>query len=116
LGDGLGHLAFAGVGAGLLLGVWPVWTALVAAVVGAVALERLRSSGRASGDLALALFFYTGLAAGSVLSSRAGAGAGITSYLFGSVLTVTVADVVTIAVLGAAIVIAVAACWRALFA
>ena len=28
MGDGLGHVAFAGVAAGLLLEVWPIWTAL----------------------------------------------------------------------------------------
>src|SRR5688500_6360349 len=62
LGDGIGHVAFAGVAAGLLAGVWPIWTALIAAVVGAVTIEWLRSRGRASGDLALALFFYSGIA------------------------------------------------------
>ncbi len=45
LGDGLGHVAFAGVSAGLLLGVWPVWTALAAALTGAVAIEWLRTRG-----------------------------------------------------------------------
>ena len=38
MGDGLGHLAFAGVAAGLLMEVWPIWTALLAAVIGAVAI------------------------------------------------------------------------------
>ena len=42
VGDGIGHVAFAGVAAGLLLDVSPVLSALVAAVVGAVALEWLR--------------------------------------------------------------------------
>ena len=28
VGDGVGHVAFAGIGAGLLTGIWPVWTAL----------------------------------------------------------------------------------------
>lgn len=116
LGDGLGHVAFAGVGAGLLFGVWPVWTALVAAVAAAVALERLRARGRTGGDLALALFFYGGLAAGAVLASRAGAGASVNSYLFGSVLTVTGGDVVTVAVVGAVVAGTVAVCGRALFA
>src|SRR5205085_9019070 len=72
LGDGVGHLALAGVAAGLLLGVWPVWAALVVAVVGAVGIERLRARGRASGDLALALFFYSGIAAGVVLVGLSG--------------------------------------------
>ena len=42
VGDGIAHVAFAGVGAGLLLQVWPVWTALAFAVIGAVGVEMLR--------------------------------------------------------------------------
>ncbi len=72
LGDGIGHVAVAGVAAGLLFGMWPMWTALVVAVVAALALEWLRSRGRTSGDLALALFFYGGIAAGVVLAGRSG--------------------------------------------
>ena len=45
VGDGLGHVAFAGVAAGYLLGVSPVLTALCFAVVGALAIEWLRSRG-----------------------------------------------------------------------
>ena len=70
LGDGIGHVAVAGIGAGLLFGTSPTWTALVVAVVAALALEWLRSHGRTSGDLALALFFYGGIAAGVVLAGR----------------------------------------------
>jgi zinc transport system permease protein len=117
MGDGVGHVAFAGVAAGLLLDVWPVWTALVAAVAGAVAVEWLRSRGRASGDLALALLFYSGIAAGVVLTGLAGSlGAGTLTYLFGSILTVEAADAWTVAVLGAGILATVAVSWRALLA
>src|SRR5262245_35015533 len=45
VGDGIGHVAFAGVAAGILLGVSPVLTALVAAVLGGVVVELLRSRG-----------------------------------------------------------------------
>jgi zinc transport system permease protein len=115
MGDGVGHVAFAGVAAGLLAGVWPVWTALVAAVGGAVAIEWLRARGRATGDLALALFFYAGIAGGVVLTGLAGSlDAGTLTYLFGSILTVTPGDVRTIAVLGAIIVAVVVLAWRAL--
>jgi zinc transport system permease protein len=72
IGDGIGHVAFAGVGAGLIAGIWPVWTALVFAVGGALGVEWLRSRRRASGDLALALFFYSGIALGVVLVSLGG--------------------------------------------
>ncbi|MGH9213492.1 MAG: metal ABC transporter permease [Acidimicrobiales bacterium] len=116
LGDGIGHVAFAGVAAGLLLDVWPVWTALVAAVVGAVAIEWLRARGRATGDLALALLFYSGIAGGVVLTGLADSlNTGTLTYLFGSILTVDQSDAVTIAVLGALIVLVVVVAWRALF-
>jgi len=116
MGDGIGHVAFAGVAAGLLAGVWPIWTALVAAVFGAVVIEWLRIRRRAGGDLALALFFYSGIAGGVVLTGMADSyDAGTLTYLFGSILTVDRPDVVTIAVLGVVIVAAVAVAWRALF-
>ncbi|MBA3728445.1 MAG: metal ABC transporter permease [Actinobacteria bacterium] len=117
LGDGIGHLAFAGVAAGLLLDVWPVWTALAVSVLGAVALERLRARGSASGDLALALFFYGGIAGGVVLIGLAESlNANIFSFLFGSLLTVSAADVWTVVVIGALIVLTIALSGRALFA
>lgn len=116
LGDGVGHVAFAGVAAGLLAGVWPVWTALAAAVVAAVAIEWLRSRGRATGDLALALFFYSGIAGGVVLVGLAGSmDASTLTYLFGSILTVDASETLTIALLGAVILGVVAVTWRALF-
>lgn len=117
MGDGIGHLAFAGVAAGLVLNLWPVWTALVVAVVGALATERLRVRASSSGDLALALFFYAGIAGAVVLTGLAGGlNAGILSYLFGSILTVAPGDVWTILGLGAAIVLSVGIAGKALFA
>ena len=115
VGDGVGHTAFAGVAAGYLLGVSPVLTALVAAVVGAVGIEWLRSRHQAVGDQALALLFYTGLAAGVVLASSAGAlNVNLFAFLFGSILTVTREDLVVVGVLGIGGLAAVALLYRAL--
>ena len=118
IGDGIGHLAFAGVGAGLVATVSPVWTALVFAVAGALGIEWLRSRRRASGDLALALFFYSGIALGVVLvsSSAQGLSANVLTYLFGQPLTASAADVRLIVVLGAVIIGAILATRRVLFA
>jgi zinc transport system permease protein len=116
LGDGIGHMAFAGVALGALTGVWPIWTALAVSVAGAVTIEQLRSRGRASGDLALAIFFYGGIAAGVVIVGLAGAlDATLFGYLFGSLLTVTRGEVAVIAVMGAVVVGTVAVFGRALF-
>jgi zinc transport system permease protein len=116
LGDGIGHVAVAGIGAGLLFGTSPVWTALVVAVAAALALEWLRSRGGTSGDLALALFFYGGIAAGVVLAGRSATDTNLQPYLFGSILTVTENDVYTVVALGALIVAAIALTRRALVA
>ena len=116
MGDGIGHVAFAGVAGGLLVDVWPVWTALGLAVVAAVAMERLRHRTQASGDVALALFFYSGIAGGVVLVGLDGSlNANLFSYLFGAVLTVDRNELVTIACLGAVVVLTIALTRRALF-
>jgi len=117
IGDGIGHVAFAGVAAGYLLGVSPVWTALAAAILGAVVIEWLRAYRRTAGDQALALVFYTGIAGGVVLISAAGAlNANLFTYLFGSILTVTRRDLLTIVLLGSAALALVAVSLRALLA
>jgi zinc transport system permease protein len=117
MGDGIGHVAFAGVAAGLLVDVWPIWTALVFAVAGAITIEWLRSRGRATGDLALALLFYSGIAGGVVLTGLAGSlDASTLQYLFGSILTVTTGDAVTISLLGLVIVATAVVCWRPMLA
>jgi zinc transport system permease protein len=117
IGDGIGHLAFAGVGAGLVAGVSPIWAALVVAIAGALGIEWLRSRRTASGDLALALFFYSGIAAGVVLVSLAREfDANILTFLFGGSLTVDDQEVVTIVGLGAVIVAAMLVLRRGLFA
>ena len=49
LGDGLGHVAVAGIGASLLLATSPTWTALVVAVAAALLIEWLRTRRRSVG-------------------------------------------------------------------
>jgi len=117
IGDGIGHVAFAGVAAGYLLGVSPVWTALAAAVIGAAGIEWLRARRRTAGDQALAIVFYTGIAGGVVLISAAGAlNASLFSYLFGSILTVTRTDLTRIALLGLGSLLLIAVLLRSLLA
>ena len=94
MGDGIGHVAFAGVAAGFLLRTSPVITAIAAAVLGAVALELLRERDRMAGDVALALIFYGGIAVGVLLINLADAStANLLGYLFGSIVSVNEHDV-----------------------
>jgi zinc transport system permease protein len=117
IGDGIGHVAFAGVAAGYLIGISPVATGVVAAVVGAIGVEWLRARRRTAGDQALALLFYTGIALGVVLISAAGAlNANLFTFLFGSILTVTGGDLILVAILGAVGLGVVAVLYRTLVA
>jgi len=116
IGDGIGHVAFAGVGAGLLAGWAPLWTALAFAVGGSLGIEWFRSRRRTSGDVALAILFYSGIALGVVLISLGeGISANVLTYLFGQPLTVKPGGVWAIVLLGLGIVVAVMVLRRAMF-
>jgi zinc transport system permease protein len=103
LGDGIGHVALTGVAMGWLAGsaagltphdLLAVPGAVIAAVIGAVLIELVREKGKTSGDVALALLFYGGIAGGVLLIGLAGGtAANLTGYLFGSISTVTELDV-----------------------
>src|SRR3954462_7853153 len=118
IGDGIGHVALTGVGVGLLLGRSPVITAVIVAAIGAVGVELVRQRGRTSGDLALALLFYGGIAGGVVLVglSTDSSNANLMQYLFGSLITTSTQDVVIIAGLGVAVLLAMLLLRPALFA
>jgi zinc transport system permease protein len=118
IGDGIGHVALTGVGVGLLTNTSPVLTAVLVATVGAVGVELIRERGRTSGDLALALLFYGGIAGGVVLVGLSDdkGNTALMQYLFGSLITTSPEDIAVIGVLGAAVLIAMLALRPALFA
>lgn len=118
MGDGIGHVALTGVALGFLLGTAPVLTAVVVATLGAVVIELVRQQGRTSGDVALALLFYGGIAGGVLLISLAPAGgnANLLSYLFGSLTAVAPSDVVVIGALSAVLLLTLAVVGPQLFA
>ncbi|MGW4775823.1 metal ABC transporter permease [Streptomyces filamentosus] len=118
MGDGIGHVAMTGVGLGFLLNSSPVWMATLVAVAGSVAMELIRAYGKTRGDLALALLFYGGMAGGVLLINLAptGSNANLTSYLFGSLSTVSPEDVTAISVLAAFVVLVTVGLRQQLFA
>jgi zinc transport system permease protein len=126
MGDGIGHVALTGVALGWLIGNWAhlvpqdslaVPGAVVTAVVGSIAIELVRERGRTSGDLALALMFYGGIAGGVLLIKIAGGtNSNLISYLFGSISTVSRADLVWTVVLAVLVLVVGVGLRAALFA
>lgn len=117
LGDGIGHVALTGVALGVLTSTSPVLTAAVVSVIGAILIELVRVRTRTSGDVALALLFYGGIAGGVLLIGLApGANnATLTSFLFGSVSTVSEQDIWIVGALAVGVAAVVAFYGRELF-
>ena len=106
IADTLAHVSLAGIAIGLLLGINPVFTALGVAVIASLGIEKLRLSKRVYGESALALFLSGSLALAIVLLSLAhGFNTNLFNYLFGSIVTVTMTDVYTIAILAVVVII-----------
>ncbi|MFA5077562.1 MAG: metal ABC transporter permease [Candidatus Micrarchaeia archaeon] len=101
LGDGLAHISFGGIAAGMFFGVYPLLSALAFAVASALGIQKLKQM-KVYGDAAVAIFFSFGLALGVVLVSMSrGFGTDLMSYLFGSILAVSQNDLLLIAAVGA---------------
>jgi zinc transport system permease protein len=118
MGDGIGHVALTGVALGFLLQVSPVWMAVAVSAVGAIGMELIRSYGRARGDIALAMLFYGGMAGGVMIIYLApnGSNANLTSYLFGSISTVSPQDIPPMLGLAVFVLLVVLGLRRQLFA
>lgn len=98
IADTLAHVSLAGVALGLFFGINPMITALGSSVVASVAIEKLRTTKKIYGESALALFLSGSLALAVVILSFArGFNANLFSYLFGSIVTVSIGDVYLIA-------------------
>ena len=108
--DGIAHVAFGGIAVGLFAGVFPFWTSMVAAVAGALGLQKLRSGSGVPGDAAVAVVLVMGLAVGVLLISASGGfSTDLFGVLFGSILLVSAEDALAISVASAAVIAALLA-------
>lgn len=115
LGDGLGHIAFAGVTGGYLLGIYPAVAAVIVTVLGAMGIEIVRRRHSHHADTTLAIFFYAGIAMAIIFSTMTRMpSAGLLSFLFGSIITVSLTDVLLIGVVAVVVVITVGLLFRQL--
>jgi zinc transport system permease protein len=122
IGDALAHTAFAGVAVGLFVnsvlgtGVSPYLTAVVVAMLAALAIELISEVTDAYNDVSMAIVLSTGFALGAVLISlnAGGLAVGVNQYLFGNLSTVTNENAVLLMVLFAVIVLVVGITYKQL--
>ncbi len=101
LSETLAHVSLVGVAVGILFGMSPLWMAVAASLVAAWLIEYLRSVHGLYSDSILAIFLSGSLALAIVIVSMAGSfNASLFSYLFGSILSVSVADLWVMGIFG----------------
>lgn len=114
-GDALAHSSFGGIAAGLLIGVYPLWTAYIVSLLSAAIITRVRQKFDISGDAAVAILLSSGIAVGLILISLSGGFTiDIFSFLFGSILLVSAEDTALILSLTGGILIVILLLYREL--
>src|SRR2546422_497022 len=113
-GDALSHVAFGGIAVGLVANVYPLWTGIAFSVLGALGITKLRRSAKIPADATVAVLLASGLALGLLLFSLSGQLFNIYSYLFGSILVVSMEDTLAILAMAGAILAIVILLYRQL--
>ncbi|MFZ8907852.1 MAG: metal ABC transporter permease [Nitrosopumilaceae archaeon] len=114
-GDAIAHSSFGGIALGLLAGVYPLWTAYGVSLVSALIITRVKEKFNISGDASVAILLSSGIAVGLVIIGISGGFTiDIFSFLFGSILLVSVNDTILILSLTGIILIVVLVLYRQL--
>jgi zinc transport system permease protein len=94
LGSGLAHAAFGGVALGVLLNAEPLWVALPFTVFVAVGITWVKDKTNLGGDTTIGIFFSVSMALGIIfIFLKRQYTSDAFNYLFGSILSVTAADI-----------------------
>ena len=105
-GGGITHASFGGIGIAYYLGMNPIVGAAVFAVLSALGINYFSQNGNIRQDSSIAIWWSLGMAIGIVfIAITPGYSPNLMSFLFGSILTVTFADLAYMAVLSAILVI-----------
>ena len=102
IGDAVAHAVFPGIATAFVLGTNLVIGGAVAGVVTALLIAVVAQNRRLKEDSVIGIFFAAAFGLGIVILSAApGYGGSLESFLFGSILGISDGDVVSVAVIGA---------------
>ncbi|SHE40223.1 zinc transport system permease protein [Caldanaerobius fijiensis DSM 17918] len=115
MGDTLSHVALAGIAGGMLLGTNPTISSVIFVLLSSFGIEKLRKSYFRYSEISIAVVMSGGIALAVLLLSLAGSRAtNVVSYLWGSIISVTTADIKIIIVLGIVVVITIVLIYKEL--
>ena len=93
ISGGITHASFGGLGLGLYLGINPIVTACLTAVLSALGIEKLSQTNKLHEDSAIASIWALGMALGVLFMHLT---PGLSSYLFGNILLVSSLDLIAL--------------------
>lgn len=100
LSGGITHASFGGIGIGYYAGINPVVGAAVFSILSALGVEYLSVRHKIREDSAIGILWAFGMATGIIfIYMTPGYSPNLLSYLFGSILTVTNADIIALGIL-----------------
>ena len=104
IGDGLSHVGFGALAIATALNLAPLAVAIPVVVLAAFLLLRLSQNGKLKGDAAIALLSSSALAIGVMtVSMTSGMNTDVNNYMFGSILSLSSADLRLSLILSAAV-------------
>ena len=117
ISGGIAHAAYGGVGIAYFLGLNPVWGAVVFSLASSLAMGYVHRKEKTRADTIIGVMWALGMALGSIFVSLSpGYKADLMSYLFGSILAVSAADLRLMLVIVLAVLIFVLVFYRLLLA
>ena len=117
IGDGLSHVSFGALSVALACGWAPLPVSIPVVIVAALGLLRMTERSRMGADAAIAVVSASSLAVGVIVTSlTTGMTTDVDSYMFGSILAMTQADVVLGALLCVGVLVLFVLFYHRLFA
>lgn len=117
IGDGLSHVSFGALSVAIAIGWSPLAVSVPVVVLAAFFLLRITENGKLKSDAAIALISASALAVGIIVTSMTtGMTTDISSYMFGSILAMSPADLRLSVVLAAVVLGLFVFCYHKLFA
>ncbi len=106
IGDGIAHISFGGVAAGILFNITPFIGALSFGLIGSLGILKLKEKSKIHGDTAIGLISHASLGLGIFIASIAsGFNVDLLSYLFGSILAINELELILSVILTTIVII-----------
>lgn len=118
IGDGLSHVGFGALSVAAAMNIAPLHLSIPVVVIAAFLLLRLTGgTGKLRGDAAIALISSSSIAVGVIVTSMtSGMNTDVYSYMFGSILAMSIEDVVLSCLLSAVVLVLFGLSYHRIFA